>query len=199
MRNTTKINQHNTIYVTSVHYVKQEYLSINTFINRCQSLLLFHTTKCMKKIAYLMLALALSSCSKEQDITNKDYTLTASARIWSTSKLQAAAIDSVKFEFFTKSNYQNAFAIRYTKNGDCQVVLKGNTEYWMRCTSPKYKNSHGVVYEYKQCVSNFMSTHEQNDKKHIYIPADFTVTFIEGQVQQGASSTTHIYNDPINF
>lgn len=138
------------------------------------------------------------SCAKEKDITGKDYTLTASARIWSTSKLQAANMDSSKFEFFTTSSYSIPFATAYTDSeGNCQVTLKGDTDYWMRCTSPWYKNTSGKVYTYIQCASHFHSTHEQNDKKHTYIPADFTVTFIEGQTNGVNGSTINIYPDPI--
>lgn len=141
------------------------------------------------------------SCAKEKDITGKDYIVTATARIWSTSKLKAINIDSVRFEFFATSSYSVPFATLYTGiDGTCQIVLKGDTEYWMRCTSPQYKNSEGSIYTYIPGASSFHSTFENNNKKHTYVPADFTVTFIKGEViNNGIGSTSMIYIDPINY
>lgn len=172
----------------------------NVLILKNELLTLCLSFKTMKNFLYIALALILFSCAKEKDITGKDYTLTATSSIWSTSKLKSANSDSTKFEFFTTSSYGTPFATTYTgSDGKCQVTLKGNTDYWMRCTSPMYKNSSGNVYTYIQCASSFHSTVEQNDKKHTYIPADFTVIFIEGQTNRGVSSTIGTYNDPINF
>lgn len=142
----------------------------------------------------------LFSCTKEKDITGTNYVVTATTKIWSTSKLQSVNIDSTKFEFFTTSSYGVPFATVYTgSDGTCQIILKGDTEYWMKCTSPNYKNSAGKIYSYNPIYGNFHSTHEKNNKRHTYISADFTNTFIEGQIQGYGGSTINIYDDPINF
>jgi hypothetical protein len=138
----------------------------------------------------------LFSCIKEKDISNENFTVTASTEIWSTTKLKGATnIDSTKFYFYTTSALTTPFSTLYTnQNGQCSITLKGNQDYYYKCISASYKNALGTTYYYEQ-TGEFHSTHEQKPNK--FIPGNFTATFVI--YQKGKGSTNQVYNDPINY
>ena len=148
----------------------------------------------MKNLLVLLAIVVFMSCKKSQDpIPN--YTINASSIIWqNNTSVNFTKIDSCRFDIY--NNIHDMFLIKsvYTNySGLCNIILKGDQEYYFVCYSPSYKNASNTLYHYE--YSGKITSNNNLIATFIYASGSYSNG---SSLINSYGSTNIIYVDPLN-